>query len=637
MYLCNRMRLIFHLIPLNGQLFLISLSNMLKKLIFLTVVLASILPAQNDVNNRFMLAASYEQAGEFEKAKNILEDLFAKQPDNFQFFDALNRIYIQLKNYDSSEKIIKQRISITPQDMNLYGLLGKTYHIKGDEQLAFDTWDDAIVKSNYNLIVYRLIVNYAMERRAFGKAIELLNDAKQRSPDSKIYSYDLANLYALTMNYTRAAEEFVSVLKSAPNEIHNVRGRMNTYLNKPEALKQTIGVFEGAKNTNIETKSVLAWLFTEDKNFTSAYELYKELDKERGSGGGEIFGFAQLLFNAGEFEIASGVFLDILNGYSSSPLVNSAKMGYARSVEEVLNRKSFSSSGRWKPVSPRTEINIPEADRLIEIYIELSKKTASPDITNEALFRAGNIYLNYKNRPGEAEKIYTKILEYPMSLFAAPAAVELGKLYIGDGRLEQAMQILGRTSGLPRATEEQRNKAKFLMSQILFYNKEFDEAGKLLSQILRNLRDNSANDALELSLILNIKMNDSLSLVAFSEAEYLLAQGKFSEAGSRYGSISAEKGGFVIGSLAALRSAETELALNNTDNAMKILTEISGEESGNIYSDKALYLLGNIYEYSLRDSAGAVEIYEKLLARFPASMYLDDAREHIIDLRNKLS
>jgi len=132
-------------------------------------------------------------------------------------------------------------------------------------------------------------------------------------------------------------------------------------------------------------------------------------------------------------------------------------------------------------------------------------------------------------------------------------------------------------------------------------------------------------------------MNDSLSLVTFSEAEYLVAMERYPDAINKLSAISEEKGGFIVGSLARLREAEVELAIDNTDKAIEILEKISGEESRNIYQDKALYLLGNIYEYAQNNPQKAAEIYEKLLARFQAYMYLDEDREHLINLKDKLS
>ena len=80
-----------------------------------------------------------------------------------------------------------------------------------------------------------------------------------------------------------------------------------------------------------------------------------------------------------------------------------------------------------------------------------------------------------------------------------------------------------------------------------------------------------------------------------------------------------------------------ELAAGNTDKSVEMLDSIADEESKNIYSDKALYLLGNIYEFGLNDTTKAIEKYEELLAKYPSSLYLDDARDEILKLRNKAS
>jgi len=612
---------------------------MMKKLILILILFVSVLFPQNDLNNRFMLANSYEQAGEFERAKLILEDLYAKQPENYQFFEALNRVYLQLKNYEGSEKIIKDRIAKNPQDVNMYGLLGKTFHLRGEEKKAFEIWDEAIELSSHNLGVYKLIANYAIERREFTKAIEVLNRGKERAPEPGIFSYDLASLYSLTMNYTKTAEEYVSLLRSIPAEIHNIRSRMTGYLNKPEALKETITVFEKEENKTQEINLILAWLYTDNKNFDAAFRLYIEFDRSKGSNGGEIFNFAQQLYNLREFETAARVFAEIFDEYASSPLASASKLWYAKSVEEQLRITEAANSDNWKPVKKTTAYSTEEADKLINIYIDLStRERAVGDMKDEAIYRTGRIYLYIKNEPAKAEEFFRKLVDnYPLSSFASLSAIELSSIFIKRVELEDALSCLQKVSQFPRATDEQKNRGKLLTAEIYFYRKEFDPAKRLLAQILTNLKDNSANDAIELSLLLNTKMNDSLSLLTFADAELLTAQERFDEAKLKYSSISAEKGGFILGSLAKLKEAEIELALNNTERSIELLESISGEESRNIYSDKALYLLGNIFEYSLNDSQKAVEIYEKLLAKFPGSLYLDEARDRILNLRKKLS
>jgi tetratricopeptide (TPR) repeat protein len=609
---------------------------MLIKFISIFFFFIAVSFAQNDLNNRFMLANSYEQAGEYLKAKTILEELYSLQPENYQFFDALNRVYTQLKNYAESEQIIKKKISSSPNDVNLYGLLGKTYHMMGDENKAFETWNRAIEISNYNPAVYRLVSNYAVERRDFSFAIDVLKRGKEKTPDPLMFSYELANLYSLTMNFTGAASEYIEILKKLPGENLNVRQRLSTITGKPEAIKQTVAVFEKEANTP-EVKSILAWLYTENKNFDKAHKLFKELDDERGSSGADIFGFAQHLYGLKEYKFAAEVYSEIMKN-SGSPFINAAKLGYAKSTEELIKTDYHVSSGAWKPLKKTVLINNPDIDRLVKTYLELSNQVANNDVLNEASFRAARILKNFKNEPDEAEKLFRRIVDNsPVSLFAGESILELARLNLKKGNLDEAIELLKKAQVLPRATEEQKNQAKLIMAEIHFYRKDLESSQKMLSQVLGNLKDNSANDAIELSLILNTKMNDSLALLSYAEAEFLSIQEKFDEAKTKYSSIPTDKAGFLLGSLIDLRKAEVELGLDNIQGSVDILEKLSAEDSGNIYADKALYLLGNIFEYSIDDPQKAIGIYEKLLAKFPRSMYLDEAREHIINLKNKVS
>jgi tetratricopeptide (TPR) repeat protein len=610
--------------------------NMLKKIILVFLIFPVFLLSQDDTQNRFMLANSYEQAGEYEKAKSILEDIYSRKPENFQFFDALNRVYLQLKDYEASEKLLLKKLAANPQDVNLYGLLGKTYHLKGDEKKAFDTWDSALEKSNYNLSVYRLIANYAIDRRAFSKAIEVLEEGKKKSDKPEIFSLELANLYTLTMNYQKAAGEFLDLLLKKPQDLYNVRTRISKYINKPEALSATIAVFESNKNRSPEAKTITAWLYTENRNYKEAYKLYSELDAAQGSRGGDIYNFAQLLFSKKEYEAAAEVYNEIADKYSDSPFKNAAKLGYARSLEEMY--MASQSRRNWKPMVKSTAVSSPEIDKLLETYLDIRENIGNSDLLNEAAYRAARIYFYNKNEIKKAEDILREIVEdYPTSQYAPQAALELGNIYIRQGSLDNAEIYLKKAAGMTRSAEEHKNKAKLMMAEIAFYKKNIETAQNLLAQVTSNLKDNSTNDAIEFSLLLNTKMNDSLSLLSFAEAEFLARQEKFDKAGELYDSLSNAKSGFLLSNMAKLRSAEVKLATDQIDASVVILEKISEDEGRNIYSDKALYLLGNIYEYSLDDPRKALGIYEKLLARFPSSMYLDEAREHIVELKEKIS
>ena len=146
-----------------------------------------------------------------------------------------------------------------------------------------------------------------------------------------------------------------------------------------------------------------------------------------------------------------------------------------------------------------------------------------------------------------------------------------------------------------------------------------------------------SNDAIEFSILLNTAKNDSSNLSLYCSAEFLTEQKRFDEAKELYSQLSQNQQAFVFHSIAKLRVAEMLIALDDYRSAIANLSLLVEEAEKNIYADKALYLQGQIYQFGLKDSIKAVESYESLLAKFPRSLYLDKARENVIELKKKIS
>ncbi|MDP1995451.1 MAG: hypothetical protein Q8K40_09435, partial [Ignavibacteria bacterium] len=114
----------------------------LKLFLFLFALNGLIFAQQGDLQNRFMLAQNYEQLGQFSKAKSIYEELYKNQPANFAFFQALNKCYVQLKEYNNSQFLIEQKLATDKGNVSILGMLGTTLYLNGEEKKAFQLWDD---------------------------------------------------------------------------------------------------------------------------------------------------------------------------------------------------------------------------------------------------------------------------------------------------------------------------------------------------------------------------------------------------------------------------------------------------------------------------------------------------------------
>jgi len=217
------------------------------------------------------------------------------------------------------------------------------------------------------------------------------------------------------------------------------------------------------------------------------------------------------------------------------------------------------------------------------------------------------------------------------------ALIELGNAFLFKGEIDSAEFYFTTVLKMVKLSAEDKSIANFKLANVYFYKGDFTAVRKKLSEMMNNLKDNSANDAIELSLLLNTSLNDSTDLVKFATAEFLVVQKKFNEALDIYKMLSENEQAFFLSSVSKLRQAQVFIALNIFDSAIQILQSIIEDEASNIFSDKALYLKGNIYQFGKKDSARAIETYEKLLALFPNSIYNEEARTEIKRLKSKLS
>jgi tetratricopeptide (TPR) repeat protein len=586
-----------------------------------------------------MLAQSFEQAGDYDKAAKLFEEIYSIQPQNYLVFESLNRVYIQSKKYESSIKLIESKMKQNPQDINIFGLLGTTFYMMGDEQKAYETWEQGIEISPDNHMQYRIIANYAIQRRAFDKAIEYFRRGKAVSKNPEMFSYDLTNIYSITMQFKEAAEEYCFILGIQPTQLSTVENRILSYSNKPGALTQTIEVFENwKKGDNISYDYLLSRLYVEAKFFDQAYSIYIKIDERQQNKGLELYNFAQLVFNEGEYQLAAKVYEDITKKYPGSHYSSGSKLGYAKTLEAILEKEIAAATPMWKPFSGPIIIDTAKANNVIRSFEELPKEYPNSEIAFESYFRIGKIYFNRLNQLNEARKNFEKVLkDASLSRFAVESSEQLGKIFLIEGDLNQAKASYSRIISNSRASEENRNYAKFQLARISAFEGDFPQAKEKLNNIIANLKDNTANDAIELSLLLNTASADSPNLLKFCKAEFLVEQRKFAEASENYKDISSNPNAFILHHISRIREAEVELAMNNLDKSIQLLSEITEEGEKNIYADKALYLLGKIYHYSKLNYPKAIETYESLLARFPNSVYQDDSRNAIIELRNKLS
>lgn len=610
----------------------------MKKTLFILFLVVELFAQQNPFDiNQFMLAEAYEQQGNYSKAIEIIEQLYTKDTQNPNYFNKLVNLYITSKNFDAAVSLLNSRIKMFPQDPDNYGQLGSVYYMMGDYKKAKDVWEIPLAKTNRNSMNFRVIANYAIERRAFETAIEFLNRGKKESDDPTMYSFDLGELYSLTMQYENASKEYCELLKKNPGLYSTVEAKIFSFINKPEALQPTIKVVSSYQSQDVVFKLLLAKLMVEDKKYDKAFELYIEVDKIQNTGGQLLIDYANFLFNEEKFQLAKEAYEFIIKNFPESKQIPSAKLGLTKTLESLTLQEFRKLNPEWKTFYSTVYLTEEKTQKILSAYKEVIDLYKHSEIAIEARYRSALILYYVNNKPEKAIEQLNEIINlYPTSTYFPKALIELGNIYLQTAQIEIAKEKYLSAQNSSRVFEDDRNIASLQLSKVLASEGNFNAAIESLKKITFNLKNDLTNDALEFSLIMNTAKNDSSNLVKFCKAEIFTEQKNFTSAKSIYEEIALNPQAFVLHSICKLRSAEMELALNNYPEALKKLGAIVDEEEKNIYSDKALYLTAKIYEYGIIDLSKAIESYQKLLGRFPKSIYLDEARERIQHLREKM-
>lgn len=607
----------------------------MKKLINILILLAILTPlvfSQTSLNNKYRLAKTYEQNGELQKAKQIYQELVSAQPFNIQYANSLNGIYLKLKEYDNSAKFLTKRIIANPNDVSLYGMLGSTYYLMGNGKKAVETWDKGIKVNNNSLINYTIISNFTIQNRAFEYAIKYLKEGKEKADNPTQFSYQLAQIYSVTMDFGNAADEYCQVLLKQPKQLDYVKRRIQTYLSAPGAIGQSIDAAKKYSGNNT-IQELLVFLYMQDNQYDNAYNLIVDLDTKQKRQGVLVYNFANDAFHSNEFTASKRAFEFIIKNHPNSPLFTNSQIGYARTLEAELDNKLVSDQD-WKPIKAIDTTGAYKYYPVLETYNKILRKIKRTEAVNEVLYRIGSIKLNrFDDLDGAAEDFAKILKNSTLSQFYGIANLKLADISIRKGQLEDAKNHLINSFSSVKTPKEIKSEAKYKLALIQFWNSQFDRSLKTISDLTKDLSNNNANDAIELSLIINMGKRDSLNLVKFAEADFFTWQKKFTEAARIFLDLSEKENFFLLNNISQFKYAEILIAQDNYPVAIEILKELSEKKKLNIFTDKSLFLLAQVYEHGISDKRSALSIYENILEHYPNSLYLDKARENIKKLQ----
>ena len=599
------------------------------------------------------LAVQYYQQGEYEKAKAIFKPIFDKKPDSY-IYSYYYLVLLYSEDYKELEKVVKAQQKANPS-MRRYDIdLGYLYERQGDLNKALKEYDAAVKNLPTQEAAYKDLHYAFLGKAKRDYAIDVLLKGRKVLQNPKLFTKELVYVYSSLKNTDKIIEEALNLAKDGDDKqmveaqtmLQNLiveDEEQTNYLLLKTALQKEI-----QKNPNhLEYVHLLYWAYQLNKEFADALLIAKSLDK-RSKGEGEII--MELANNATQhrdYETAKEALTFIIDKGEESPYYTAAKF-------QLLDVKYL----QLISVYP---VKILEAKQLEKEFEQLIETYGMNQGTTEWIRKYAHLLAFYVNKPAEAiEVLNTAIANADIRDPKQKAIykVDLADILLYSRKVWDATLLYSQVDkDFPNDTIGQN--AKFKNAKLAFYIGEFNWAKSQLDILRAATSKLIANDAMQFFLLISDNEDDeddeddeiedeedsgyyglfgnallkSIGLLYYAKADFLLFQNNDEQALKYLDSIAIVSPLSKLNDVVLFTKAQIFTRQKKYLEAAQFYQRICDIYSDGLLGDDALYYLGELYEYYLKDITQAMECYQKLMKDHPGSLFVVDARKKFRMLR----
>ena len=260
--------------------------------------------------------------------------------------------------------------------------------------------------------------------------------------------------------------------------------------------------------------------------------------------------------------------------------------------------------------------------------------------TNQTLFairQLANLKAFYLHQTTEAETLLENVLTLNNQDLKSIADVklELADIYLINNNRWDAALLYGQVEK-SFSNEPLGQEAKFRNAKLSFYYADFNWAKAQLDVLKASTSQLIANDALDLSLLLQDQLNfDSTgsALEIYAKAELMLFKNQTNKALLVLDSINLKYPNNNLAAEILISKSKIYTQQKEFKKAANALIEISEKYNYSIWADNALFNLASLEEQELNNPTLAQIHYEQLITNFPGSLFGIEARKRFRNLR----
>ena len=565
------------------------------------------------------LAKDYFEKGAFEKAASLYKKLLSNQRTNSYYSLNLIECHQQLSQFRDAQKEIEVQLkqSNNPQ---YFVELGYNYQLQNKLTQA---------KSNYNKAIQSIEIQpnyvYAVAQRfeshtLIDNAIQAYELGLEFAPNPAFY-YQLAVLHGVQQNIEKMMAYYLDYVETSPAYINQVQRLLTEYISE-DGSQPYNQLFKNVLLKKLQSKpntlwnQWLSWLYVQQKEFKKAFIQEKAIFRRAPESLQGLINLALLSKEANSYDTALDIFEFIIQNATDTRLLIQAN---TQRLELQLE------------AAEPTDYKIIE-----EAYVDLidTYKFGVETIILQVSYAEFLAFYNY-NSEAAITFLKTALKANLTDLAASTLKMKLADILVTQNKFNQALiyytQIQMRVKNSTLSQE-----ARFKAAKTSYYKGDFDWAETQLKVIKSSTSQLTANDALDLKLLISDhKTSDSLhvALKLYAKAELLSLQKKPLEALDVLETIlENHKTDPIIDQTLLVQARLYESQTNYSkaeSNYLRIITDFKDD----ILVDDACFHLAELYRNKLNQTEKATLHYETIIFNHEDSIHFVEARKQYRILR----
>lgn len=572
------------------------------------------------------LAQQYFREGEYEKASIIYEKLFREDERNDYYFDRYVECLMALEEYEECEKAIKKQIKRAPENVNLYVTYGNLFERQVEDEKANEQYMKAIEKLTKDRFMVIRLANAFIQLTKYEYAIQTFEKGAKLLKDDLTFAYNLGDLYRLKGDVKKMVESYLNSLDANPDRLENIKTTFQRIFTPDDYAELKTQLYERIQKNESATHypELLAWVFVQQKEYSSALRQIRALDRRFRENGSRVFELAGIAANDKDYDtaIAAYEYIVLQKGPSSTYYIDSKQESLKCKREKLVEGFNFSKE---------------ELLDLKNEYHGFLDEFGWSRITAPIILELAKLEAFYLNDLDAAIKMLDEVIQYPgiESMIQAEAKINLGDFYLMKGEVWESTLLYAQVD---KAFNEDiiGHEARFRNAKLSYFNSDFQWAQAQFEVLKSSTSKLIANDALDLSVFImdNIGLDTTEKpLKMYAAAELLVFQNRFDEAFNKLDSLIVLFPTHSLDDDVLYLKSKIYNKKREYSKQAEVLQKIVDKYAEEIRADNALFELAGLYENQLGDVNKAMELYEKLFIDYSGSTFAVEARKRFRILR----